>query len=243
MRILLTRPAAQADDWAQVLSRAGAEVRHIPAMQITPLSIPAAQFALAEHMDIGIFVSSNAVQAFAQQVAGLSFPEHALWLAVGEKTAANARAQGLAVHCDGAFNSESLLALPQLQAVNGRRVLIFRGQGGREYLAEQLRLRGAIVNYYEMYTRSCPDDNAPAFQQCLRHWQPHVISAGSVETLQNSLLLAADCLSERPIEAPAFLLPGTRVTDFAKSIGVKHCIQSRSMRLSDVLSVLKDWWN
>jgi uroporphyrinogen-III synthase len=210
-------------------------------MQINPLPPEKLQLDLLANTDIGIFVSANAVDAF--EAHGLSLPQSAICLAVGAKTASLAAERGIDAASGDAFDSETLLQLPQLQRVEGRRILIFRGVGGREYLAKQLRARGAIVNYYEMYKRSCPEGNAAAFQECLRSWQPHVISAGSIETLENSLLLGAECFSDRPINVPAFLVPGARVADFARSIGVKHCIQSRSMRLSDVLSSLKDWWN
>ncbi|VAW92696.1 hypothetical protein MNBD_GAMMA23-2493, partial [hydrothermal vent metagenome] len=73
-----------------------------------------------------------------------------------------------------AYNSESLLAHPALQNVDGKTITIFRGIGGRNLLAETLRERGAQVNYAEVYQRHCPQIN---LQQLEKAWQQHPIDA------------------------------------------------------------------
>ena len=57
------------------------------------------------------------------------------------------------------FDSEAVIALPEFaaDAVRGRKVLIFRGDGGRELLADTLRERGASVEYVTCYRRHCPE--------------------------------------------------------------------------------------
>jgi uroporphyrinogen-III synthase len=66
-----------------------------------------------------------------------------------------------------AFDSESVLALPAFQApaVAGRRVLILRGDGGRDLLGDTLRARGAEVEYLTCYHR-----NGPTRRSRLRCW-------------------------------------------------------------------------
>ncbi|WP_296815495.1 uroporphyrinogen-III synthase [Thiobacillus sp.] len=62
-------------------------------------------------------------------------------------------------------DSEAVLALPQLQAVAGRQVVIVRGVGGRALMADTLRARGADVHFMECYRRTCPHaDPAPCWR-------------------------------------------------------------------------------
>ena len=48
------------------------------------------------------------------------------------------------------FDSDGLLALPELAAPRGKRIVIFRGEGGREQLGDTLRARGATVDYVDL---------------------------------------------------------------------------------------------
>jgi uroporphyrinogen-III synthase len=54
------------------------------------------------------------------------------------------------------FDSEALLELPELTAVAGKRVIIFRGDGGREVLGDTLKARGAAIEYVTCYRRARP---------------------------------------------------------------------------------------
>lgn len=239
LKLLLTRPEGQAREWQDVLGRSSVQTEHVPALAIDMLTPDTRQRLLLEKADIGIFVSSNAVNAAHE--AGIK--SSASWLAVGDTTASFACSLGFNTSSGGAVNSETLLQHEALADVSGKKIVIVRGQGGREYLAEQLIARGAIVNYCELYARSCPMHNRQAMLQALQAWQPHIISVGSTQTLENVLLLGEEYFSVNAQAQPYFLVPGARIADFAQGIGVKHCIQSRSMRVSDVLFALNDWWN
>src|SRR5699024_2238767 len=84
------------------------------------------------------------------------------WLAVGEATAAEIRAAGLTPeYPTHGFNSEAVLALPCLAQVAEKRILICRGEDGRDWLATRLRERGADVDILSFYRRP----PAPG-----RHW-------------------------------------------------------------------------
>jgi uroporphyrinogen-III synthase len=86
------------------------------------------------------------------------FPTACKVAAVGKKTAqalVNNGINATLVPSD-TFNSEALLALPELQQVSGQKISIIRGEGGRELLKDALSQRGAEVAYVDVYRRSCP---------------------------------------------------------------------------------------
>jgi uroporphyrinogen-III synthase len=162
LRILVTRPAHQAAHLCELIRAAGGEPVPLPMLVIEPPRDLAAARALImrlDEFDLAVFVSANAVErglALIREHGPL--PPHIKVATVGERTAAALVQAGVPVHITAPppFNSEALLTCPELDAVAGRRILIFRGEGGRERLAETLRQRGADVRYAEVYRRAAP---------------------------------------------------------------------------------------
>ena len=189
--IVITRPRQAAEALAAELVQVGARPFVFPALAIEDLPwsrhIEATLASLAQ-ATWAVFVSANAVEKglAAARRAG-TWPAHVRVAAVGEATAEALRAEGigdvLAPH--ERHDSEGLLALAPLQDVAGQRVVIFRGEGGRERLREGLQGRGATVAYVECYRRVRPEaDPAPL----LRAWsrgEIHAVSILSGETLEN----------------------------------------------------------
>ena len=107
-----------------------------------------------DEQDLVIFISKNAV---TRSMAALEeyWPQWPLlsWFAVGKSTARELDAYGIRAVYPEKASSEELLALPGLKDVEGKKVVIVRGQGGRELLAAELSDRGARVSYLETYIR------------------------------------------------------------------------------------------
>ena len=208
--ILVTRPAAQAAALAQNICDAGGEAWLFPAIEIQPVSDDTLTKQI-EHLheyDVAIFISPNAAQhGMAAVRARREFPPDVRVFALGPGTARALGREGLPdiTQPDGQ-DTEALLALPQLQSVNHQRIVIFRGVGGREVLADNLKARGATVEYAECYRRTCPvADAAPLVQQ----WSGggvHAVTITSVETLHNLGTLVGEtggaCLRTTPVFAP-----------------------------------------
>ena len=155
-RVWLTRAAHQAEPWAQALEAAGAEVLREPLMAIdTSADEVAARAALAAaaEADVVIATSTNAVHSAWQLQPGFT-PGGRLY-AVGAATAAALEsATGRAVEKPGGgFSSEGLLALESLSQLQGKRVAILAGEGGRTALIHALRARGAEVDKAALYRR------------------------------------------------------------------------------------------
>jgi uroporphyrinogen-III synthase len=112
--------------------------------------------------------------------------------AVGASTAAALRASGvsqvLAPSAGG--DSEALLALAPMAQMSGQRVLVFRGVGGRELLADTLRARGAQVEYVECYRRVLPAADPEPLRAHLRRGELAAVTAASAEALANLVELA-----------------------------------------------------
>ena len=161
--ILITRPARQAAGLARQVAAIGGNPVMFPAIVILPpedrRALDQAQRDLARY-DVAIFVSANAVEYGVGDPA--AWPKHLTAFAPGPGTAAALAAVGIADARVPAttMDSEGLLALTELAKVSGKRVVIFRGGGGRELLAETLVARGAVVDTVDCYRRARPTSGA-----------------------------------------------------------------------------------
>ncbi|MGB0450445.1 MAG: uroporphyrinogen-III synthase, partial [Porticoccaceae bacterium] len=148
-RILLIRPQRQEDQLLSMLENSGADVTHIPVMRIEPI-VESQQIKTrileVDNFHKAIFVSGNAAELGIEWIDKFwpMLPVGIEYFAVGERTAALLKEADINALCpSGRQNSETLLQLTQLQELDNQRIIIFRGVGGREILAETLTERGA----------------------------------------------------------------------------------------------------
>lgn len=112
--------------------------------------------------DIAIFISANAVNKAMELITPRrGWPASLSVAAVGARTAEELQRHGQQVNImpRQPFNSEALLSLHEMRNVASKRVIIFRGEGGRELLGDTLRERGAHIEYAEVYRRGKPAGN------------------------------------------------------------------------------------
>ena len=190
--VVLTRPKGAVVELEHELATAGARVLHFPALEITPVGeSPALDAALATlpRQDMAIFVSANAVEMglAALEARSLEWPKRVPVAAVGEMTATALRNSGFpdVISPTERFDSEALLERPELQAVSGGNIIVFRGEGGRERLREVLESRGARVTYAECYRRSRPDTDPAPLLAAWSRGEVQVVGVLSGETLEN----------------------------------------------------------
>ncbi|MDX1604912.1 MAG: uroporphyrinogen-III synthase [Candidatus Competibacterales bacterium] len=219
--VLVTRPAHQAEPLCRMLREQGAEPLRFPTLEIVPPRDPDAARAALAHagtFDLLVFISANAVtQSLALAGTLPAAPRRAV---IGRATARALTEAGEQVDLQprhGA-DSEALLALPELRRVDGWRVLIVRGEGGREVLAGSLRARGATVEYAEVYRRSRPQaDPAPL----LDRWRAGGIDAATAtsnETLANLHALIGPAGHE-PLLATPLAVASPRALELALELG------------------------
>lgn len=219
--VIVTRPARQSALLARQLATLDATPIVIPAIVILPPANRAplddAHAALARY-DIAIFVSANAVEYGVP--APHVWPAKLLTLAPGPGTAAALAATGIADARIPAstFDSDGLLELPELLDVGGKRVVIFRGEGGRGQLGDALRQRGADVTYVECYRRAAPTTVAAGLREVLRDGRAHALALTSNEGLDNLCALLDEADLRRFKQLPAFV-PHPRIAEHARSLG------------------------
>jgi len=206
---------------------AGGEAFVFPALAIEPVAADrlADSFAYLSGADIAIFISPNAAQfGMAAIRARGGLPAAIRVFAVGPGTARALAEQGVdeVITPDGQ-DSEALLALPQLQAVDGMRLVIVRGVGGRPLVADTLRARGADVHFMECYRRTCPRADAGPL---LVRWQAGGIDAvtvASAETLHNLAVMLGESGVPLLAATPLFA-PHEKIAEAARRFGIAHVI-------------------
>lgn len=218
-RVWLTRPAHQARPWARVLEAAGALVVQSPLLAIEgPPQPDAARRGLdgAERADIVIATSRNAVDS-AWQLRPDFNPAGTLY-AIGPASAeALEQASGRRViHAGPGATSEQLLALPNLAAMAGQRVVLLSGVGGRTRLVDTLTERGAAVEKIELYRRRLVAIEPGHLAALLATSDAVVITSG--EALSQLVHLAGRELRDA-LAAVQLVAPSARVVKKAQ-----HCL-------------------
>ena len=190
IRIVVTRPAAEAERWTQALCSRGIDALSLPLIDIAPLNdtsgLQLAWQGVPHHAAL-MFVSANAVQHFmAARPQGVMLSMQAWGTGPGTRAALLAAAWPMEhIRCPaddaGKFDSEALWARVEgeVQAWTGRSVLIVRGadaQGqlaGRDWLAQQLQATGVQVHQCVAYVR-----RAPVISAAQQAWARSALSDG-----------------------------------------------------------------
>lgn len=243
MRVIVTRPAAQADSWVDALGELGVEAVALPLMRIcaVPDSAPVVEAwrQLAAHRLV-FFVSANAVaHFFEQRPADVHWPAGVWAGSTGPGTTAALQACGLAAAQilepagDSAqFDSESLWQ-QRLCSLDwqGTTVQIVRGDGGRDWLADTLRDRGASVNFVAAYRRSEPvwDEQARVLlAEALAQPDSHLWLFSSSEAIDNLMLHLGRAAQPSPLPPGCrAMATHTRIASAAQRAGFSQVLQSR----------------
>lgn len=221
---LVVRPAAQANQLVQMLRQLGHAPLCCPLLETRPgCDLPHLGDMLRE-ADLVIAVSMHAIH-FAHHFllqTGQTWP-HIDYFAVGQASADAFAEVGIQALCPADPRSEGLLALSALQGVSGRRVLILRGNDGRDLIARTLASRGALVHYCATYERHYPDLDGDALT---RHWQAAGLDSlliTSGELLQRLLALVPG--PQHPwLYDRLLVVPSPRVAEMAEGAGFTRIV-------------------
>jgi len=233
--LVVTRPTGQASKLIDILENAGATAVHFPVIEITTIPEQEKTQALAKQLntyDIVIFISRNAAIYGAALLDPGAWPQNTQIAAIGNGTAQQLQTLGYSTNIVSSTtaNSEGLLSEPAM-----KRILIIRGKGGKEKLAETLRSRGAIVDYFECYQRSRPQGDTAILSKLWDRNSLHGIILTSAEGLKNLYKMVNKNDLPRLNNTPLYVISSTMV-ELCSKLGYKLTpVLMPSARDEDVL--------
>jgi uroporphyrinogen-III synthase len=227
--IVVTRPAGQATHLAEALVALGAKPVLFPVLEIFDVEDSAPLLEAAgrlDQFDWAAFVSPNAVEkALKIILARRKWPAHLRVATVGRSSELALAAFGLTgvTAPQERFDSEALVALPELQDVAGKKVLIFRGDGGRELLGDTLKERGAGVEYLTCYRRGKPALDAAPLLKLWNDGHLDAITVTSSEGLRNLVDMVGKLGQAWLRKTPVFV-PHARIAEQARTLGLHEIV-------------------
>jgi len=227
--IVVTRPAGQAAHLASALVALGAKPVLFPVLSILDIedSAPLIDVAIRlDQFDWAVFVSPNAVdKALSVVLARRQWPASLRVATVGISSERVLAGFGVTdvVAPRERFDSEALLELPELQDMAGRRVIVFRGDGGRDLLGDTLKARGAEVEYVACYRRGRPETDPAPLLKLWTDGHLDAVTVTSSEGLRNLFEMVGKLGQAWLRKTPVFV-PHRRIADQARELGCQHVI-------------------
>lgn len=221
--VLVTRPAHQAEPLCALIEAAGGRAWRLPSLAIVDGPDSRAAMATLDDYDLAIFTSVNAVEKALTLRAPAAWPQNLRCAAVGAATARALTDHGVhgVLVAPPPYDSEALLTLPALQQAVGQSIVIIRGEGGREVLADTLRARGARVDYREVYRRVRPEIDAGPIVQAWQRGGITVVTATSAQGLQN-LIAMLGTEGAVLLRATPLVVVNARMIQLAAELGFLH---------------------
>ena len=216
LTVLVTRPASQGASLCEQITLRGGTAIAFPTVEIEAMTA-----TTASGHDLVVFVSVNAV---AHGVHLIEKGPTTRIAAIGKATAAALAQTSLRADIvpEAGFNSEALLAHPDLTLADGARVLIVRGAGGRELLHETFAARGLIVETRDVYQRIRPVVTDAARIALEERWTNDgidVVTATSIETLHNLIEMLAE-RGRQLLRESTLLVASRRIAEAATALGL-----------------------
>lgn len=247
LRVLVTRPQHQSQTLTRLLHQNGAEVLALPTLAIEAIPLSnrdRSRFLNLDHYHAVIVTSTNAVREGITQLEDYwpQWPQGLHWIAVGDATA-----EALQHHLiqperpTDRSDSEGILALPCLQQLQEKKILLLKGQGGRGLIADTLAQRGAQVDQVDVYRRSPSPESQwrPAIEQ----WQAQPPQVGVIYSGESFQQLQR--IAERfqlPLGNLHWIAVSQRVADQLREKGIESVSIARHASDQGFLESIQAWY-
>ena len=222
--VVVTRPRIRPRTWLeQIAPREKAILFPVSGIvEVGELQPLLALIDRLDEFDLAIFISPNAVNKAMNLIkARRALPPHLQLAAIGRSGVRELRHFGVpsVIAPAARFDSEALLELPALRDVAGKRIVIFRGDGGRELLGDTLTARGAAIEYAECYRRGRPQLDATPLLKAWARNEVHAITGSSSEGLRNLYDLVGK-LGQSWLKKTPLFVPHPRIGQAARELGL-----------------------
>lgn len=219
--LLNTRPCDQAKELTTAIKKTGGRCIEFPLLAIAPL---ASNWLNHLHNlnqnDLAIFISQNAVNCVFKQFDPKRFTLPCI--AIGEATKNSLIKLGIhQVTCPLSSSSEHLLNLLDLTNITNKSILLFKGYGGRQLIADTLRKNKARITTIDVYQRK---KNTYTQEQCQNVWQNNAITTTlftSIESLQHAIDLFGQSGLTWLQQTPSIVI-SDRIKHYATTKGMQH---------------------
>ena len=240
--VLITRPEKVGRALAQQLKSIGIDSHCQPFFDYQSLACKITTKKLIKQYPqaIVIFVSVAAVE-FAHCAVDFSQWQQKRVIAIGSATLKALKAKGLSAVSPELHTSEGLLTLNILdeKTISGETIIIVRGDGGREHIAQQLTLRGAKVHYLESYKKVW----LPVTQKQVQQWRNQRINC--IVITSNALLESIVHLikhSESYWQTTClWIVASERIAEQAKQLGLLNIINANGANDQAMLSAITSY--
>lgn len=238
LRILNTRPKDQAQLLSREISALNGTVIECPTIEIQPVNNNWIH-SLPNLMNVhhAIFVSANAVHYCFHELKenNIPWPTQINVIAIGQGSANALNERGIRVHeIPEISDSEHLLDLNSLKLINKKIVLLFKGEGGRTLIEENLHKKGANVLIQWVYKRKLPTISPELITSIWRDDLVDIILFTSEQSLHNLFMMFGKEAQDWLINKPCLVL-SERLAKSASLMGIKKIIISHPDQLMDTL--------
>ncbi|WPE17633.1 uroporphyrinogen-III synthase [Candidatus Thioglobus autotrophicus] len=235
VNVLLTRPLTQVVALEALVADSGHQPLLFPTLEIKALeaSIERKQY------DAVIFISANAVVHGMKILAQISYSSV---FAVGAATAKKLNDYNISVDDfpQEKASSEALLSLESVSCLQSKKILIFRGRGGRETLKIGLEKTHNQVTYAQVYDRvicTLSELHKQSLKGFLSDSQGF-ISITSNENLDGLMILAKQLKHLDNLKNYPLIVLSERIKQYAHSCGFSQVIVTQDISDQAVVSVL-----
>jgi len=247
LRVLVTRPREQADELVHLIEADGGQAIRFPVLEITDPVDPAPLSAIVRKLgdfDLAIFISPNAVRRAMPRIRDTGGLPPTLRVAcIGHGGARVLETFGVShiIVPSERFDSEGLLMKPELQNVSGKRIVIFRGDGGRELLGDTLKERGAQVELIACYRRVRPVADATALHQLGERGQIDIMCLTSADGLRNLFDMIGPTGHSWLLRTPVIVV-SERMVAVCRELGFQSAVRVAASASDDALiKAIRAW--